>query len=113
MDYFVVFVLGMAASMMILRWVINRTIVRLVGEIDRELSAKSTEADTGPKLKVELDQNTYFTYNIANNQFVCQGSSVQQLRERLSEMFPGQTATIVEGDPAVLAVIQQELERTK
>jgi hypothetical protein len=38
---------------------------------------------------------------------------VQQLRKRLSEMFPGQTATIIEGDPSVLAAIQQELEQTK
>lgn len=113
MDYFVTFMLGMAVAMLILRWAVNRAIDRLVGDIDRELSAKSTETDSGPKLKVELDQNIYFTYNVSNNQFVCQGATVQQLRERLSEMFPGQTATIVEGDAAVLAAIQQELEQTK
>lgn len=109
MDYFVVFVLGMAASMMILRWVVQRTIDRILGQ----MSLEDTVQDDGIKLKLEFDQNTYFTYNTANNQFVCQGSSVQQLRERLSEMFPGQTATIVEGDPAVLAAMQQELDRAK
>jgi hypothetical protein len=31
MDYFVVFVLGMAAAVLILRWAVNRAIVRLVG----------------------------------------------------------------------------------
>lgn len=111
MDYLVTFVLGMITSMLILRWAMRRAIDRIVGKIDQELAA--TEIDAGPKLKVELDQNIYFTYNTANNQFVCQGSSVQQLRERLSEMFPGQTATIVEGDPVVLAAMQQELDRTK
>lgn len=109
MDYFVVFVLGMVASLMILRWVVRRTIDRIIGE----MSLEDTVQDNGIKLKLEFDQNTYFTYNTANNQFVCQGSSVQQLRERLSEMFPGQTATIVEGDPAILTAMQQELERTK
>lgn len=109
MDYFVVFVLGMVASLMILRWVVRRTIDRIIGE----MSLEDTVQDDGIKLKLEFDQNTYFTYNTANNQFVCQGSSVQQLRERLSEMFPGQTATIVEGDPAILTAMQQELERTK
>lgn len=111
MDYFLTFVLGMVSSMLILRWAMRRAIDRIVGKIDQELAA--TEIDTGPKLRVELDQNTYFTYNTTNNQFVCQGSSVQQLRERLSEMFPGQAATIVQGDPAVLAAMQQELDRTK
>jgi hypothetical protein len=109
MDYFVVFVLGMVASLMILRWVVRRTIDRIIGQ----MSLEDTVQDDGIKLKLEFDQNTYFTYNTANNQFVCQGSSVQQLRERLSEMFPGQTATIVEGDPAILTAMQQELERTK
>lgn len=109
MDYFVVFVLGMVASLMILRWVVRRTIDRIIGE----MSLEDTVQDDGIKLKLEFDQNTYFTYNTANNQFVCQGSSVQQLRKRLSEMFPGQTATIVEGDPAILTAMQQELERTK
>lgn len=111
MDYVVTFVLGMVTSMLILRWAMRRAIDRIVGKIDQELAA--TEIDPGPKLKVELDQNIYFTYNVSNNQFVCQGTSVRQLRERLSEMFPGQTATIVEGDPSVLAAMQQELEQTK
>ena len=111
MDYFVTFVLGMATSMLILRWAMRRAIDRIVGKIDQELA--EADSDPGPKLKVELDQNIYFTYNVSNNQFVCQGTSVRQLRERLSEMFPGQTATIVEGDPSVLAAMQQELERTK
>jgi hypothetical protein len=111
MDYFVTFFLGMATSMLILRWALNRTIDQILKKIDQEVDAEET--NDGPKLKLEFDQNTYFTYNTENNQFVCQAATVQQLRERLSEMFPGQTATIVEGDPVILASLQQELERTK
>ncbi len=109
MDYFVVFVLGMAASMLILRWAVKRAIDRVLAQLHLEDAAQ----DNSIRLKLEFDQDTYFTYNVDNNQFVCQGSSVQQLRERLSEMFPGQTATIVEGDPAILTAMQQELEQTK
>ena len=111
MDYFVVFVLGMAAAMLILRWAVNRAIVRLVGEIDRELS--STEADAGIQLKVEFDQNMYFMYNAVNSTFVCQAPNVEQLYRRLQQMFPNQTATIVEGDPELLVAIQQELANIK
>lgn len=109
MDYFVVFVLGMVASMLILRWVVQRAIDRVLAQLDLE----DTAQDNSIRLKLEFDQDTYFTYNVDNNQFVCQGSSVQQLRERLSEMFPGQTATIVEGDPVILAAMQKELEQIK
>ena len=99
----------MVASMLILRWVVRRTIDRVLAQLDLE----DTAQDNSIRLKLEFDQDTYFTYNVDNNQFVCQGSSVQQLRERLSEMFPGQTATIVEGDPVILAAMQKELEQIK
>jgi hypothetical protein len=112
MDYFVVFVLGMITSMMILRWAVKRVIDRIVDKMLPD-AVQEIEQGAGVRLKLEFDQNTYFTYNTENNQFVCQAPTVQQLRERLSEMFPGQTATIVEGDPAILAAMQQELERTK
>jgi hypothetical protein len=112
MDYFVVFVLGMITSMMILRWAVKRVIDRIVDKMLPD-AVQEIEQGDGVRLKLEFDQNTYFTYNTANNQFVCQAPTVQQLRERLSEMFPGQTATIVEGDPAILAAMQQELDRVK
>jgi hypothetical protein len=74
MDYFVTFVLGMLASMLILRWAVRRAIDRIVSKIDQELATDRTATDPGPKLRVELDQNIYFTYNASNNQFVCQGT---------------------------------------
>ena len=109
MDYFVVFVLGMAASMLILRWVVQRAIDRVMAQLEQEDAAQASDI----RLKLEFDQNIYFTYNVDNNQFVCQADSVQQLRERLSTMFPGRTATIVEGDPVILAAMQKELEQIK
>lgn len=112
MDYFVVFVLGMAAAVLILRWAVNRAIDRIVSKIDRELS-DSTETDTGIQLKVEFDQNMYFMYNAVNSTFVCQAPTVEQLYRRLQQMFPNQTATIVEGDPELLVAIQQELANIK
>jgi hypothetical protein len=112
MDYFVVFVLGMVAAVLILRWAVNRAIDRIVSKIDRELS-DSTETDIGIQLKVEFDQNMYFMYNAVNSTFVCQAPTVEQLYRRLQQMFPNQTATIVEGDPELLVAIQQELANIK
>jgi hypothetical protein len=112
MEYFLVFLAGMAASMLILRWAVRRTIDRIVDRLVKEES-QETGQDDSIRLKLEFDQNTYFTYNTENSQFVCQADTVLQLRQRLSEMFPGQTATIVDGDPVVLAVLQKELENIK
>ena len=111
MEYFLIFVAGMAASMMILRWTINRAIDRILAQKDE---ADTATTDTvNMELRIEFDQNTYFTYNAVTSAFVCQAATVQQLRERLIQLFPNQNATIVDGDPVVLNTIQQELANTK
>lgn len=111
MDYFVVFMLGMAAAVLVLRWAVNQTIDRIVSKIDQELADKTD--DVGIQLKVEFDQNMYFMYNAVNSTFVCQAPTVEQLYRRLQQMFPNQNATIVEGDPELLVTIQKELANIK
>lgn len=111
MDYFIAFMLGMASAMMILRWAVNRAIDRIVSKIDQELADKTD--DVGIQLKVEFDQNMYFMYNAVNSTFVCQAPTVEQLYRRLQQLFPNQTATIVEGDPELLVTIQKELANIK
>jgi hypothetical protein len=114
MEYFLIFVAGMAASMMILRWAINRAIDRILDRTAQKDEADTATTDTvNMELRVEFDQNTYFTYNAVTSAFVCQAATVQQLRERLIQLFPNQNATIVDGDPVVLNTIQQELANTK
>jgi hypothetical protein len=112
MEYSVVFLLGAAAALWLLKVAVRCAIDRIMDQmmLDSKQSAKSAP---GVRLKIEFDQGTYFTYNTKNSQFVCQATTVLQLRQRLSEMFPGQTATIVDGDPAVLAVLQKELENIR
>lgn len=112
MDYVVMFVLGAVTAAWLLRIAVHRAVDRIMDRViaDPKQSEKPT-ADI--ELKVEFDQETYFTYNTHNNQFVCQAKTVSQLRQRLSEMFPNQTATIVDGDPAVLAVLAKELKDIK
>lgn len=112
MDYFVMFLLGVVTAVMVLRWAVQRAVDRFVDQLVPETN-QATASATDIQLKIEFDQNIYFAYNTENNQFVCQGNTVTQLRQRLSEMFPGQTATIVDGDPAVLAMLQKELEDIK
>jgi hypothetical protein len=112
MDYFIVFMLGAAAALWLLKVAVRRAIDRIMDQMMLDSQQSATSAP-GVQLKVEFDQGTYFTYNTENSQFVCQADTVLQLRQRLSEMFPGQTATIVDGDPVVLAVLQKELENIK
>lgn len=112
MDYFVVFMLGAIAAIAFLRWTINRAIDRIMNELTSD-SQPAAESAAGIQLKIEFDQDTYFTYNAENSQFVCQAPTVEQLYRRLQQMFPNQTATIVEGDPELLVTIQQELVNIK
>lgn len=113
MDYFVTFVLGAVAALLVLRWVLQRSINRIIDTIVAKHAAAAEAQDTGVQLKVEFDQNMYFMYNAVDSAFVCQAPTVEQLYKRLQQMFPNQTATIVEGDPELLNSIKQELINLK
>ena len=64
-------------------------------------------------LSIEVDQGQYFCYNIEDKQFVCQGKTVAEIKEAFGKRFPGKTAYIASGDPAVVEQFQTELSQLR
>ena len=60
-------------------------------------------------LDVEVDQGRYFCYNTDDKQFVCQGNTVEEIKRAFTERFPGKTAYLAGGDPAVVEQFKTEL----
>lgn len=109
MEYFVVFFLGIAASMMILRWIVGRAIDRIMGQTDLEDRPATTQR---VELRVELDKNTYFCYNIADGTFVCQGTDLNEIQTHFRSRFPGHDGVIVEGDEASTVWLKTEMRKS-
>jgi len=110
MEYFLVFIAGMAAAMLILRWAINRAIDRMLDRMAQEDTAQTVATDAqNMELRVELDNNVYFCYNKADGAFVCQGNNLTELQQNFQNRFPGTSGTIVEGDSASVTWLKTEL----
>ena len=113
MEYFLVFVAGMAASMLILRWAVNRAIDRILDRMAREeddVDAVVKDA-VGMELRVEFDQNIYFCYNVTDGAFVCQGTNLSEIQSNFRSRYPGVNAVIVDGDDNSVSWLKTEMNK--
>jgi hypothetical protein len=83
---------------------------KLKKQVDQMIEQVIAEAETNlVGLDIELDNGTYFCYNNEDKQFVCQGSTVAEIRRAFGERYPGKTAYLAGGDPRVVAELKTEL----
>jgi hypothetical protein len=88
-------------------WVLYQRIKSRVDQMINEVLAEA-EADL-VGLDIEVDQGRYFCYNSKDKQFVCQGSTVAEIKQAFQSRHPGKTAYLAGGDPEVVATIKTEL----
>lgn len=82
----------------------------LKNRIDRMIQEVLEEAEADlVGLDIEVDNGTYFCYNNADKQFVCQGSTVGEIAVAFRARFPTKTAYLADGDPAVVEQFKTEL----
>jgi hypothetical protein len=88
-------------------WILYQRIKSQVDRMVREV-VEEAEADL-VGLDIEVDQGRYFCYNNKDKQFVCQGSTVAEIRQAFQARHPGKTAYLAGGDPAVVEEFKTEL----
>jgi hypothetical protein len=52
-----------------------------------------------------------FCYSKEDNQFICQGATLTEIREAFKSRFPDRTAYLDGGDPEVVAELRAELTK--
>jgi hypothetical protein len=82
---------------------IKSRVDRMVDQIIQEAEADLIGLD------IEVDKGVYFCYNSKDKQFVCQGTTVAEIRQVFGERFPTKTAYLAGGDPAVVEHFKTEL----
>ena len=82
----------------------------LKSRIDQMIAEVIAEAeDSMVGLDIEVDNGVYFCYNNKDKQFICQGTSVAEIKRAFGERFPTKTAYLAGGDPAVVEHFKTEL----
>ena len=113
MEFFLVFLAGMAASVLLLRWAINRAIDRMLERMAREDDEDTVVSDAEKmELKVEFDRDIYFCYNVTDGAFVCQGTDLAEIRSNFRSRFPGVDAVIVDGDDHSVSWLKTEMSKS-
>jgi hypothetical protein len=62
---------------------------------------------------VEEDAGQLFFYREEDRQFMCQGSTLAEVREKFNELFPEKIAYLAGGDPALVERLKAELKTIK
>ena len=88
-------------------WVLYQHIKSRVDRMIQEV-IEEAEADL-IGLDIEVDKGVYFCYNHTDKQFVCQGTTVAEIKQAFQARHPGKTAYLAGGDPAVVATFKTEL----
>jgi hypothetical protein len=85
---------------------------KLKGQVDQMVEQVIQEVETSfVGLHIELDNGTYFCYNSQDKQYICQGSTVAEIRQAFSQRFPGKTAYLAGGDPELVEKLKVELSK--
>ena len=88
-------------------WILYQRIKSRVDRMIEEIISEAEENLVG--LDIEVDNGVYFCYNNEDKQFVCQGTTVAELRLAFQARYPGKTAYLAGGDPRVVAEFKTEL----
>jgi hypothetical protein len=62
---------------------------------------------------VEEDAGQLFFYRDTDRQFLCQGSTLMEIRTRFNDMYPEKIAFLAGGDPALIERLKNELKTLK
>ena len=82
----------------------------LKARVDQMLAEVIAESEANlVGLDIELDNGVYFCYNNEDKQFICQGSTVAEIKKAFGERFPTKTAYLAGGDPETVEHFKTEL----
>jgi hypothetical protein len=73
---------------------------------------KEVEADM-VGIVVEEDEGQLYFYRETDRQFLCQGTSLTEIRRRFNELYPEKIAYLAGGDPALIERLRNELKTLK
>ena len=92
-------------------WRVMRRFEEDVRGMVRE-TIREVEADMVP-IVVEEDAGQLYFYRETDRQFLCQGTTLMEIRKRFNEQYPSKIAYLAGGDPVLVERLKNELKALK
>ena len=104
-------ILGILLGMLLAIIMVYLYIRGLIREVIRELDEHIELAEnTLMPVIVERMNGVIFCYSKENNQFICQGATVAEIREAFAKRYPDKTAYLAGGDEELVKELREELK---
>jgi hypothetical protein len=100
--------IGATAFYLTLKLAVNILMRRLAQDIE-QLEVELDQHQKTIQARVELHNNEFFVYNNDTNEFMAQGATLQDLRERIRNRWSAYRVSVVAGDENVLAQLKEQL----
>lgn len=88
-------------------WVLWRRLKSRIDQLVKEVIKEAEANMVG--LHIEVDKNIYFCYNNDDKTFVCQGTTVEEIKQAFQARYPDKIAYLAGGDPDVVEHFKTEL----
>jgi hypothetical protein len=88
-------------------WLIIRKFQAEINQLVEETVQVARDSLVGVVL--EEDAGQLYCYRDSDRQFLCQGTNIGEIKKMFNELYPGKTAYLAGGDPALIERIKAEL----
>lgn len=116
-DFIVGILVGVPAGMFLmyflLKIILDMAIKKLtqdIGDLDQVI--EKFREDRAIDCRVESHNGVFFVYNNDTNEFMAQGSTLVELRERIKSRWANVRVSVVAGEQAVLEQLKAELNES-
>jgi len=99
---------GMGFAGLLIYLYVRRLVREVMAELDQHIERA---ASTLMPVIVERENNQLFCYAKEDHQFICQGTTVAEIRAAFAQRFPDKTAYLDGGDPELVEELRAELQK--
>ena len=100
--------IGASLAILLIYLYIRGLVHQVVAELDAHIERAAT---TLVPVKVERHNGQIFCYGKEDNQFICQGATLDDVREAFKARFPDKTAYLDGGDEELVKELREELRK--
>lgn len=107
---YIMAMVGVLAMVVAVYWLLIVRRVRKNIEAELEKGLLQIDQDRLVLLRVEVNNDLFLCYNLQTKDFVCQGRSMAEIRQRFKQRFPGKNAAICDGDQTALQMLNTQIK---
>ena len=100
--------IGMALAVLLIYLYIRGLVRQVMAELDGHIERA---ANTLMPVTVERHNGVIFCYDKEDNQFICQGANLEEIRTAFKARFPEKTAYLDGGDEELVKELRAELKK--